>query len=195
MDQFIAALMGAIVGGLIATLGAFALDTHQRNKRRENLRAAIAIEVASLVELVKRQEYAAHLRAFADRVLTLAPDDNRAFKLPIKQSYFTVYETNASAIGDLPTEEAVEIIGFYQQARSIVDSVIDETQLDPRITSEDISDYYKSIANLVENLCIFGRNLVKKLTNSKVIELIDATAERLIEKSKSDKTVEQNLQA
>ena len=179
MDQFFAALMGAIVGGLLAILGAFKLDTHQRNKRRENLRAAVAVEVASLVELVQRQEYAAHLCAFADYVLTLPLGQSRILKIPIQQSYFTIYEMNASSIGELPTSEAVEIIGFYQQARSIVDSVTNDTQPNPWVSNEDVASYYRSVANSVDNLCRFGRELVATLTTSSVTELINSTAERL----------------
>ena len=190
MDQFLVALLGAIVGGIIATLGAFALDTYQRNKRRKNLRAAVAVEVASIVELVQRQKYAAHLRAFADHVLTLSADQSRLLQIPIKQSYFTIYEMNASSIGELPTSEAVEIIGFYQQARSIVDSVVNDTQPDTWISNEDVAEYYLSLAVLIDNLCKFGHELVAMLINSSVTELINATAERLVKAVETDKMAE-----
>ena len=180
MSEFLAALAGAVVGGMIAVFGGFKLDQHQRIKVRENLRAAIAVEIASLVELVKRQEYAKHLRAFARYILTAPQEHRTVFRLPIKQSYFTVYETNAASIGELISAETVEIICFYQQARSILDSVVDNDSVDPWVTNEDLAGYYNQIAAYVDNLCGFGSELVGKLTNADMTQSINDAAQRLM---------------
>jgi hypothetical protein len=179
MDEFFSALIGAIVGGLIAVLGGFKLDEHQRNKCRENLRSAIAMEVASIVELVERREYAAHLRAFAEYLLELPPDQMDTFRLPVKQHYFTIYETNAASIGELPAIEAVEIICFYQQARSVLDSFPEDVTQEPWVTKDDLVEFYKGLAKDIDNICAFGKQLVGKLTTVNMTKYIKLTADPL----------------
>jgi hypothetical protein len=180
MDQFFAALFGAVVGGIIAIFGSFKLDSHQRNKRRDNLRAAISVEIASIVELVRRQQYAEHLRGFAARVIEFEAGKRRTISLPVRQSYFTVYEQNAVSLGELESSEVVPIVGFYQQARSILDSVLDTEDFDTEISNSEVASYYAELANYVDNLCEFGEGLVGALTTPGVRERIASTAARLI---------------
>ena len=180
MDAFFAALIGAIVGGLVTIFGSFKLDTHQRNKRRDNLRVAIAAEVASLGELARRQRYSHHLREFADYIERLPEGAYPRFFVPAEHSYFTVFEGNSSAIGDLPSTEAVEIIAFYQQAKSILDTVRNDGSPDPTvIPNAEAAAGYRQVAILIDNLCGFADELVAKLTTGKIVDHINAAALRL----------------
>lgn len=180
MDQFLAALVGAIVCGIIVIFGSFKLDAHQSNKRRDNLRAAISIEIASVVELIRRQQYSKHLRMFAASVVDFKSGESRTFRLPARQSYFSVYEQNAGSLGELETHEVVSIVGFYQQAKSILDSVLDTEEPNAEITNTDVASFYSSLASYIDNLCAFGEEIVAQLTTPGIRARIAATATRLM---------------
>ena len=179
MVELLIAFFGALTGGLIAIIGSFALDSHQRDKARNSLRAAISVEIASICELVQRREYAMHLRGFAQKVLGAQPGESRIFRLPVTQSYFTVYESNAGALGGLGTGEVVSIVSFYQQARSILDSVLDQNEPGPEISNADISAFYENVAVELENLCNFGDGLVDQLASLPVRDKIADSAAKL----------------
>ena len=179
MVQLLIAFFGAVTGGLIAILGSFALDSHQREKERNSFRAAISVEIASIAEFVRRREYAMHLSGFAQKVLVTQFGESRIFRLPVTQSYFSVYESNAGLLGGLAAKEIVAIVSFYQQARSILDSVLDQNEPGPEISNADISAFYADVAVELENLCDFGESLVDKLAPLTVRDKIAETAATL----------------
>ncbi len=172
--------MGALVGGLVTIFGSFKLDEHQRDKRRAKLQSALAVEISSLIELAEHQKYASHLREFAEHLEQLDDVDYPTLHINASSGYFTVYEGNSGDVGELDMSQAADIIAFYQQARSLLDSVTKDGSPDPRYTSKaEAAEHYRELATRIDLFCDFGRGVVEQLSAGAIRDRIAKNARAL----------------
>jgi hypothetical protein len=180
VSEVIAALVGAIVGGCLTMWGA---GFHARRERERGLRAlsaALAAEILSLVELARRNRYEDALRAEIAQLEQPGLDPvPQSFTVPVSQSYFSVFEANAGHIGELDSKLAVEVIAFYQQARSWLDgaSVGVETQV--FVHRDAQLARYRLLADGIAKLADFGESLGTRLAPRDIRSFIEATAHAL----------------
>jgi hypothetical protein len=170
-----------LIGGLLGWGGAHLENWLQRLRRRATLRAALAAEILSLVEMVRRGRYEEELRDFASQ-LVASPEPRKfdSYFVHAPQSYFSVFEANAGDIGELDARLAVEVIAFYQQARSWLDSVAPE--LAPAVgpnTPEASAAHYTLRADTLARLCDFGTALAGRLASAEVAAHIVEVAKAL----------------
>lgn len=118
-------LENAAVAFLAAILALICWSIQQsieRGRRLVRIKAALAVEIATLVELIQQQSYASEFREHAARIRAAGQRFGYPIVcIPITHSYFSVFEANADLVGDLGTEDVVRVISFYQQARSLAD--------------------------------------------------------------------------
>lgn len=179
--ELISALMGALVGGALAIFGANWQLRSQRRQRLISLAAALSVEVASLVQTARRNRYAEELREVAESLrATPASDEKSTYVFVASQSYFSVFEANAGDIGELPAILAVEVIAFYQQARSVLDSLSMTSRPDLKaLEARELASHYDLIADVLDKVCTFGDNLVARLAPPDLSKHILHTARRL----------------
>lgn len=130
------ALIGTILGGLLAIAGAIAVKSFDEWRVRRSLRAAFRAETTSIIEMFESR---GHERLFTDllehwkRVDTGQP----VVLGPIAKPVDPVFSKNSDKIGLLGRNVAGEIVRFY----AIVDGLRDDIAivagpLDPRVSRE-----------------------------------------------------------
>lgn len=153
----------------------------ERRQRLERIKAALAVEIATLVELIQQQSYSSEFREHAARIRAAGQRFGYPIVcIPITHSYFSVFEANADLVGDLGTEDVVQVISFYQQARSLADSASKAGTPDNAITpAEDAANRYEALASAIDKLCDLGLAVSKKLTSEAVLAQVNEVAVRL----------------
>ena len=140
------------------------------------VKGALAVEIASLVELVRHQNYAREIRAHAARIRETGQQFGYpVISIPITHSYFSVLEANANLVGEMTPNDVVHVISFYQRARSLADSLSKEGTPDNRITPvAEAADRYEALASAIDKLCDLGVTVSRDLASK---EVLDQTAE------------------
>jgi hypothetical protein len=181
MVELGAALLGALIGGFFAVWGGTRQLKVQRERRVRSLTAALSAEIASLIEIVRRNRYEESLRAVVRHVRSPAFDGTYdAHTVHASHSYFTVYEANASDIGELEPQLAVEVIAFYQQARSWLDGIAMASKLpDGVLSADEVARYYTLMADSLTRLMWFGDDLAARLAPANLSKHILHAARRL----------------
>lgn len=137
--NLLSAVIGAVIGGG-ATVWAQVRSADNQRRERDKDEAdlirgfvqAIADELQSFWDRFG-QEIGPHLQSL--------PDDAVARVFPLHQSYFVVFDSNASLIGRVPDRELREqIISIYVEAKGFVDSM---QHYERMVTSYD--DYWQTM--------------------------------------------------
>ena len=118
---FVAAMMGALVGGIFtlrATDKAIreerAKEIRREEKEVQNMLDAIGVEIGTL--------WTFHMNRIGAIVENLPADGALEFYYPLTQDYFTVYNTNAAKIGQVKDAVLREaIVVCYNKCKKIVD--------------------------------------------------------------------------
>jgi len=121
-SNLLSGLVGAAIGG-VATLSAQIISIgNQRKQQKQSEEVmirgfvqAIADEVTSVWDRYN-VEIGPHLKTL--------PEGQAAIVFPLQQSYFVVFDSNASLIGRIPDRKLREqIIATYVEAKGFVDSM------------------------------------------------------------------------
>jgi hypothetical protein len=96
------------------------------------------------------------------------------------QAYFTIFEANAGEIGELPPKVAVQVIAFYHQAKTFLDSMAltDKPNL-KNVSAEVLVSHYAMVADFIDRLCTLGDDLVAQLAPADIRNHILRTAQQL----------------
>jgi hypothetical protein len=121
-SNFFSALAGGGIAG-VATLWAQKMYAEEQRKREEKAEATL---IRGFVQAI-----ADEVKSIWDRYnLEIGPslrnlkDGETAIPFPLHQSYFSVFDTNASLVGRIPEIELREqIISTYIEAKGFVDSM------------------------------------------------------------------------
>ncbi len=150
---FISALIGAVVGGyftLKATDKAIreenAKEDRQEEKEVQNLLDALGVEINAL--------WSFHMRRIGEVVEQLAENTPLMIYYPLSQDYFTIYNTNAAAIGrikEAPIRESIVVT--YNKCKKVVDGF--------KYNNELIKDFKQSAAPEVKQDLITYAYLIK----------------------------------
>ena len=127
------ALIGAIIGGLIAARATRQATVHatEHSLRLEQQKQNAVIEGVVLglrAEISTSWDF--YLNQFGDSVEALR--DGEAFDriYGLYQSYFTVYESNASLLGQIPDDTLRQaIVATYGKARALIDTHLHNNEL------------------------------------------------------------------
>lgn len=167
--ETVASLLGAILGGGLAILGGYAQAEYYRWRRRKSVRAALAMEIMTISMLIEENEYTRLMEAQASIFAAQNANDlvDANMTIAARSGYFTIYENSTMDLGDLPSELAIKIVGFYQSAKSILDTFSDENKEDP-IRAEDAAAFYRMMAERTGRLDRFGRSLAKELVSDDI---------------------------
>jgi hypothetical protein len=118
---FISALIGAVVGGfftLKATDKAIreenAKENRQEEKEVQNLLDALGVEIKTLWDF--------HMKRIGEKVEQLPEGEALMQYYPLTQDYFTIYNSNAAAIGRIKDPILREsIVITYNKCKKVVD--------------------------------------------------------------------------
>jgi hypothetical protein len=123
----------------------------RRNERR-NLAGALAGEIASIIDLVERRQYVAHLNGLIDHVK--ATGQPAAFYFTVRHNYFGVYQANLGSLGVLPPDLAANIASFYANCYAFLEDVetFREGWTSPLIQSQSLERLREMERLLVDTL-------------------------------------------
>lgn len=141
MFGFVSALIGAVVGGfftLKATDKAIreenAKETRQEEKEIQNLLDALGVELSAL--------WSFHMRRIGARIEALPEGQPLEIYYPLTQDYFTIYNSNASAIGRIKDPLLREsIVITYNKCKKVVDGFKYNNELFQNHKQQDMIEY------------------------------------------------------
>lgn len=135
----IAAIGGALVGGLAPLVTSMVTEWYKRLYERSNARNALAAEVSALLNIIKARNYIERLseiaesmkkseiaeasKPFADQ-LTQAARQSRRVVIHVPAHYSRVYQSYVPRLGALQPEFAANLIHFHQ----LVDAIVQDFQ-------------------------------------------------------------------
>jgi hypothetical protein len=171
----------AFLAAVLALVGWGIRERSERSRRLKKTKAALAVEIASLVALIRHQNYAGEVRAHAAAIRAAGQEFGYPIVcIPITHSYFSVFEANANLVGELETNEVVRVISFYQQARSLADSLSKAGTPDNTITPvAEAASRYEALASAVDSLCDLGVAVTNELASQVVLDQIADVARQL----------------
>lgn len=171
----------ALFAAVLALVGWGIRENIARTRRVKAVKAAIGLEVASLVELIQHQSYSDELREHAEAIRKgVEQFGYPIICIPITHSYFSVFEANANLIGELDTSEVVGIIAFYQQARSLADSLSKGGTPDNSIVpAMEAAERYDALATAIDQLCELGVKVSTDLAPQVVLDQLARVARQL----------------
>lgn len=127
------ALIGAVIGGLIAARATRQATVHA-NEHALRLEQQKQEAVIQGVVLGIRAEiftsWDSYLKQFGDVIHELPHGEAFDYIYALYQSYFTVYESNASLPGQIPDDDLRQaIVKIYANARALVDTHLHNNEL------------------------------------------------------------------
>lgn len=162
----------ALITALSAAGGPFWIWHRQAARERESVRAALMAEVLAFVELVALRGYVEGLR---DAQAHLSPPEGVSvteifeprflkYSVNIHEHYNRVYQANVTRLGGLSTDEARQIVRFYQLADSVR---LDVTAGGVLFSGTADPDSFGEAADLLEAAMKIGRELTSERNKKK----------------------------
>lgn len=172
--ELAAALIGALVGGLLTMVGSIAQSAWEQKRSLKSVKAAICAEIATLIEIARGNEYEAELRNLAKlTALDTGETPLPRFRTRMGAPNFIVFQANAAAIGTFSAAHAAQIVSFYQGVSSWLISAdyvsVEKFEISDR---EHLSSYYLVLADALNQLVIDGEKLIADLAPSDLISHI-----------------------
>lgn len=144
----IAAICGAVIGGLVSYLPNRFIEKHKRDKEAEVVRNALITEIRSILAIIDQRGY---FQSMEEAIQRLAHSGGvERFSVRVPDHYTRVYQAQVSRIGLLAPELATKIITFHQ----LIDAVVQDVS--PGGLIADHGGDLESFKNLRD---IFGRAL------------------------------------
>lgn len=160
--EWIAPLIGTMVGGGISLLTAHWTLTKQRRDEKRNLAGAFAGEIGAILEIVRRREYVRHLH---DAIASIDQSGQVcSFVIKIRQEYFAVYKRNVHQIGLLDSPLPQDIAKFYTFCFSILEDF--HTMAEPGHKFSTVDESRKTLADnlaLLESVNDIGATIVSRI--------------------------------
>jgi hypothetical protein len=157
-NETIAALMGAIVGGVLTISGESFREARREARKSEQISHAIAGEISALLQIVEARGYLAAIRSL--RALALS-GTAEIFQAPIDQTYFSVIEANLQNIGMLPVELPLLIPKFLTLSKSALE---DASALNAgkwtHFEASQLAIMYDGLRQVLEEAVATGREIV-----------------------------------
>lgn len=121
MLGLVSGLIGALIGGLFTLYATNKViresnekENRQEEKEVQNLLEALRVEIGTL--------WTFHMRRVGALIENLQDGQALEFYYPLTQDYFTVYNTNASRIGQVKQDELRDaIVVCYNKCKKVVD--------------------------------------------------------------------------
>ena len=89
--------------------------------RKRAIAGALAGEIAAICAIARRRRYLETTQLLLKRVRECQQPGWMVVK--ITYDYMTIYQSNASAIGLLPPQSALDVVTFYTQIRALMEDV------------------------------------------------------------------------
>lgn len=117
----LAAIGGAIVGGLVSYLPNKCLEAHKRQKESEAVRNALVTEIRSIMEIIQERNYS----IFLEKEIRSLKKSGGVITLSVRvpEHYSRVYQAQVSRIGLLDPVLATKVITFHQLIDAVVQDV------------------------------------------------------------------------
>lgn len=118
----VAAIGGALVGGLSSIVPAYILDHRKHSEERKNVTTALLAEISGILAIMKQRLYLEQIKEAANR-LRANPGSKLIFRVKIPSHYSRVYQAYIDRLGVVDPYLASKIIEFHQLVDAIVQDV------------------------------------------------------------------------
>jgi hypothetical protein len=151
MTEFIAALTGAIIGGLIAVYGGFLAQDRMNNNQTRGIARALLIE---LQHSISPKEYENSTNFFVsildDFIKTGEIKDDSILGKILDQSHaerYPIYHANAQSVGLLPEDVCASVVRLHSLSNALVTGgqILLKSDLSPdqvRAAAKSLKDQY-----------------------------------------------------
>lgn len=118
-------LIPVLAGGAVGICGSISVQLVMRwwddRRTRRAIAGAFAGEIAAICAIARRRQYLKKAQLLLDWVRQYQRPDRLVVK--ITYDYMTIYQSNASAIGLLPPQSALDVARFYTQIKALMEDV------------------------------------------------------------------------
>jgi len=160
------ALLGTIVGGLIAfcsSVGAtYILDNRKKTLEARSIAVVISGEIGMVCKLIKKRQYQQHIQS---HIANLKRDSSTAsFSAHVRRSYSKAYDANIQKLGVLEYGLAGEIVEFYGLLNAAIEDIEGVSNGDHDKHSEKtLIDLYTNLDSIIERIMILGEGICTKV--------------------------------
>jgi hypothetical protein len=148
-------LIPTIVGGILAIAGGFLAKFYSDLRERKSLKAALAAEIRSFLNMLDREKLAELFRDTLARI----KQENRLplFPVSFRTTYSTVFSGSASKIGCLDACLLNALISYYYEVQTLVElgeifsaNLTDICSRDAQNDPEEIQEQVETLEDLIK---------------------------------------------
>lgn len=119
----LAAIGGALVGGLTTAIPAVWRDARARQAERVSVTTALVAEVSAMLAILERRRYLHSMRELTERLKGAGQDCGILFSVRVPDHYSRVYQANVARLGVVDPLLAAKLIEFHQLVDAIVQDI------------------------------------------------------------------------
>lgn len=154
----IAAIGGALVGGLSTTIPNFLIEWKKRRDESFNVRSALIAEVNALLTIIEHRKYIDSMRSGAEH-LRNEPNMMLKYCVKIPEHYSRIYQAHIERIGSIDPALAAKIIQFHQ----LLDSIVQDIAPGGIVAEEGGgAETFEQLIQIADTAVAIGRDITKK---------------------------------
>ena len=118
----VAAIGGAMVGGLLPVLSSYFIDTRKRKEESDSVKTALLAEISGIIATANHRRYVSGMRLLADQ-LRANPQQKITYRVRIPDHYSRIYVANIGKLGVIDSALAAKVIEFHCLVEAVVQDI------------------------------------------------------------------------
>lgn len=118
----LAAIGGAMVGGLLPVLSGYLIDRRKRSEESESVTTALLAEVKGIISVANHRGYISGMKLLAAQ-LRLNPQSKIRYRVRVSEHYSRIYVANVGRLGIVDSVLAAKIIEFHCLVEAVVQDI------------------------------------------------------------------------
>ena len=155
------ALIGVVIGGVIALASAWGLERQRQVREARNLAMAFRGEIIALREIVKRRGYLKNLTETIEAIKRTSQP--RILHIPVRRQYFNVFDKNVDKIGMLNAPLPELLATFYIQANAALEDMESIREGIFSGDSQSLAGVYESLHALLADTLSLGDKIIAEI--------------------------------
>lgn len=118
----LAAIGGAMVGGLLPVLSGYLIDRRKRREESESVTTALLAEIKGIISVANHRGYVSGMKLIAAQ-LGANPQGKIRYQVRVSEHYSRIYVANVGRLGIVDSVLAAKIIEFHCLVEAVVQDI------------------------------------------------------------------------
>lgn len=154
----IAAVLGALAGGIASFIPNLLLETHKRRNERESVKSALLAEIKALLCVIEHRQYLDQMKQVFEQQQKM-PGLKIRYQVKVPDHYSRVYQAHVDRLGVIQPALSSKIIQFYHLLDSIVQDVTPGGSIADNGGDEDA---FRQLIALAESALALGKEITQE---------------------------------